>query len=264
MLALRPALCRRPPAAAGWITPEAPAADADPHALPCPQCGEAPSLRSHHDKHTGCCVHKHDHHCWFLSATIGEPAVPPPRAIRTTTPLHTGLLVSRQNLPPLEAPSACLRQRIPPVLAAYVIRQPAQRTLPDLHETRPTRCTLAGDRNHARFMCFLVVQSALLMWLQQQLLPMALRCGLLSPGPLGWLSVWGLTTPESCAAGLGVGQRAALLLLLVGGLCWLALHLHLLTLHVYLAATNQTTLELLKVRSSGWRVGLGMRRATPA
>ncbi len=83
---------------------------------------------------------------------------------------------------------------------------------------------------------------------------MALHCGLLRPGPLGWLSAWGLATPEGCAAGLGAGQRAALLVLLVGGLCWLVLHLHLLTLHMYLAATNQTTLELLKVGNHGYGV----------
>jgi hypothetical protein len=35
-------------------------------------CGEQTAVRSSHDKHTGQCVHKHDHHCWWLSASIGE------------------------------------------------------------------------------------------------------------------------------------------------------------------------------------------------
>ncbi|GLI69049.1 hypothetical protein VaNZ11_013591 [Volvox africanus] len=58
----------------GWIHAGFPAVDLalDSGRGPCPQCGEVPSLRSHHDKRTGQCVHKYDHHCWFLSATIGD------------------------------------------------------------------------------------------------------------------------------------------------------------------------------------------------
>ncbi|KAG2499908.1 hypothetical protein HYH03_002196 [Edaphochlamys debaryana] len=179
----------------GWITPESPAADPVLTCGPCAQCGEVPSLRSHHDKHTGQCVAKHDHHCWYLGTSIGE-------------------------------------------------------------------------KNHARFLSLLGLQLGLLVWMASRLLPLLLSC------PLLWeeaetfsaraVGVWTvLRAPcAGCSSGgaegadaaawvwgctaLGWGYPYAILSMCVVCLAlWVPVS-YLAVLHTYLAATNQTTLELLK------------------
>ncbi|PNW85352.1 hypothetical protein CHLRE_03g182400v5 [Chlamydomonas reinhardtii] len=163
----------------GWITAASPAPATEPGAPACQQCGEVPSARCHHDKHTGSCVHKHDHHCWFLSASI-------------------------------------------------------------------------GDRNHARFYLLLVVEAVLLLWMEFHVVQLWARCYLLRPPLMRLVGAWQgrpqapLLAQLPCPGvqgTLGLGMACALGIF---GAVWLALVVYLLLLHSYLAATGQTTLELLK------------------
>ncbi|KAG2442574.1 hypothetical protein HXX76_002659 [Chlamydomonas incerta] len=162
----------------GWITANSPAPASEPGAAACQQCGETPSTRCHHDKHTGQCVHKHDHHCWFLSASI-------------------------------------------------------------------------GDCNHARFYVLLVVEVVLLVWMEVHVLQMWERC-MLRPHLPRLLDAWQgrpqapLQPQLPCPGAPGPLGVGVLLALGVFGAAFGALLLPLLLLHTYLAATGQTTLELLK------------------
>ncbi|KAG2448344.1 hypothetical protein HYH02_006926 [Chlamydomonas schloesseri] len=163
----------------GWITAASPAPATEPGASACQQCGEVPSTRSHHDKHTGSCVHKHDHHCWFLSATI-------------------------------------------------------------------------GDLNHARFYVLLLTEAVLLLWMEAHVIEVWDRCHLLRPRLLRLLDAWQgrpqapLLGQLPCPAVPGAPGLAVAWALGMFGAVWLALVGYLLLLHTYLAATGQTTLELLK------------------